>query len=970
MTPQRSILLSAILVSLTTSLTACGGGGSGSNVKQTPADPVVVNPTPPANPNPPSDPTPPANPNPPSDPTPPADPNPPTDPTPPVPPVVTPPPVAVNPIYRSHLDPTGATQAQAKGYSGAGVKLGLVDSGVNESNPALKNKVVAAMATSNDPNAAPNDPVGHGSIVSQLMVGDARGLFTGGIAQNADLYVGRSVGPYGYLWQASLAVDWMADNHVQVVNNSWNTNYYVDPTNPSFSYKDDFLAAAAKVVANNGLMVFATGNQGNQQPGEYAVLPHQLPELEKGWLAVAAVAVGGINGGQEANTLESYSNACGWAKNWCLVAPGTVFTFMPDASDDNYVYGTSSGTSVAAPQVSAAAALVFEAYPWMTNDQVRKTLLGTATDLGATGVDEVYGYGLLNVDKAVNGLASLEWGTETLNVTSGYYAFGNSISGVGGLTKEGTGTLTLTAANTYQGDTLVNQGVLGITGSVASNVLTAAQGTVFLSGQINGNLNNEGRVRSVSGVVSGNWTQGENGHLEAFLGEKSTVGGTFFADGKLTVLGAAKNDYVIQHTETLVTAAAVTGAFETTEFASGLFLSGTFRQTATSVEVDVVQNAPTTMSIMNATPQGTSSAQQLEQAFAVGNRIVAATAAGTPGTETTNGYLASLATLQTIAEPTVAVAAANAISGQGRALAASALLASQQAADAIAFNRSGTLADLDAGTFFSVSRNESTFSPNGWTSTRLTTNDVTGGADVDVGNARLGALVQSSNGDLVFGDGLGRYRLNTDTLGLYGRYALNDDWRVMGQARFGRGKLEGNRDVAVGMNAGNVASLQRYEQWAAAVRLERGIEVGAGTWVAYVGASHYSQTQGASEDVGTTGFERGTQATTFASTGTQIGGQFQANPVSIGEGWAFSWSAGAEYAHRHDHDALAIQSYYLVDRGLVGTLNGTQVGQNVARGFLDARFVHRSTSLFLRADGATGDDTKGWGVEVGAKLHW
>lgn len=963
MTPQRSLLLSAILVALSSSLTACGGGGS--NVKEAPPASTVVQPPSPSTPPAPTPEAPPVVESP-SPSTPPV-----TPPAPTLPPVTPP---KVDPIYRSHLDPTRVTQAQAKGLTGAGVKLGMIDSGVNEANPALHNKVVASMATSTDPNTDLHDPVGHGSIIAQLMVGDQVGRFTGGVAPNADLYLGRTVGLNGMIWHPSDAMAWMAGNRVQIVNNSWNTNSFINPDNPVFSYNDGMLAASADVIANNGLIVFATGNNGKAQPGEMAVLPHQRPELEKGWLAVAAVGLDGITNGTPGDQLEPYSNACGWAKNWCLVTPGTVFTLLPTAQnvEDMSNYGTSMGTSAAAPQVSAAAALVWEAYPWMTNDQVRKALLSTTTDLGEAGVDEVYGYGLMNAEKAVNGLASFEWGTETLTVTSGYYEFNNGIRGTGGVVKEGQGTLSLTANNTYQGDTVVNQGVLGIVGSVASNVQTTPTGTLFLSGSIDGNLSNNGRVRSVGGTVNGSWTQGSTGHLEAFLGEQSTVTGTFAAAGKLTVLGTANNAYVVQGTETLLTAGAVTGTFDTTEFASGLFLSGTFRQTATAVEVDVVQTAPSSLAIMNATPMGTSSAEQLGQAFAVGNRMVAATAAGTSSRalDAQQGFLASLASLQAIADPDQAIAAANTVSGQWRAMAASALLATQQAQDATAFNRTGTLAAMEAGSFFSVSRNASTFSPAGWATTQVDTNDVVGGADVDVGKARLGALIHSSQGDMVFGDQLGRYRINTDSLGLYGRYALTSDWRVMGQVRFGRGKLDGDREVSVGLAPGNVHSLQRYDQWAAAVRLERGFETAAGTWVAYAGASHYSQTQDASEDVGTTGFERGTEKASFAATSAQLGGQFQANALALNNGWSFAWSAGAEYAHRHDHDALTLSSYYLVDRDYVGDLNGTQVGQDVVRGFLDARFTHRNASLFLRADGATGDEVRSWGMEAGVKLHW
>ncbi|MGO1892562.1 MAG: S8 family serine peptidase, partial [Luteimonas sp.] len=139
----------------------------------------------------------------------------------------------------------------------------------------------------------------------------------------------------------------------------------------------------------------------------------------------------------------SYANACGQAMNYCLAAPGTaVFTGTddpPDAPD----YWRASGTSFAAPQVSGAAALVWEAFPWFDNDLVRQTILGTATDLGDPGVDEIFGYGLLNVGDAVKGPGKFDWGTVTANFDDDISVWGNDISGTGGLVKRGSGTLVL-----------------------------------------------------------------------------------------------------------------------------------------------------------------------------------------------------------------------------------------------------------------------------------------------------------------------------------------------------------------------------------------------------------------------------------------------------------------------------------------------------------------------------------------------
>jgi subtilisin family serine protease len=65
--------------------------------------------------------------------------------------------------------------------------------------------------------------------------------------------------------------------------------------------------------------------------------------------------------------------------------------------DDVFSPGDAAGTSFAAPRVAGAAALVKQKFPNLTSAQIKQVILQTADDLGATGVDAVFGYGKLNV---------------------------------------------------------------------------------------------------------------------------------------------------------------------------------------------------------------------------------------------------------------------------------------------------------------------------------------------------------------------------------------------------------------------------------------------------------------------------------------------------------------------------------------------------------------------------------------------
>ena len=128
--------------------------------------------------------------------------------------------------------------------------------------------------------------------------------------------------------------------------------------------------------------------------GGFAALPIRFTELRGYWLAVVNV--------DERNQIFRSSNGCGNAMAWCLAAPGTDIISATDEEGFPVgdIYGTGSGTSFAAPHVSGAIAVLKSAFPMMTAPQIVTLLLTTATDLGAVGVDPVYGHGLLNLDEA------------------------------------------------------------------------------------------------------------------------------------------------------------------------------------------------------------------------------------------------------------------------------------------------------------------------------------------------------------------------------------------------------------------------------------------------------------------------------------------------------------------------------------------------------------------------------------------
>lgn len=506
---RRAVLVSALGVALS----ACGGGGGGSNVR-------VDAPTTPTTP-------------------------PPTTPTP------TPTPTRpAEPAINAHLTITQAAAAQSAGLTGAGLKIGVVDSGVMRNHPTLAGRVVANYSYV-DPRANNlniDDVVGHGTSVAELAAGKAVGAWPGGIAPGAEIVSARIIADKapvddgsgngnevsGALGLAPIHQDLIAQG-VKIMNNSWGGLYW---TNPSAT------AAIAQeyrpfIVSNGGLVVFATGNESKPNPSSMAALPSQAgpggsrpaADLERGWLSVTAVD------STDPSKLASYANACGVAANYCLAAPGAAVFVDPDytgASGTTPSYLWNYGTSFAAPLVSGAAALVWQKYPYFSNDLVRQTLLGTATDLGAAGVDSTFGYGLLNIAKAINGPAKFDWGNVTVNnPTLGLNSvWSNNITGSGGLIKQGAGSLGLSGTNTYTGETRIERGTLALRegGSITSNVVLVPQAgspnsaaLQFMgTSRVKGNVDNGAMVivrdANLNAVIDGDYLQREGARLMVSLG--------------------------------------------------------------------------------------------------------------------------------------------------------------------------------------------------------------------------------------------------------------------------------------------------------------------------------------------------------------------------------------------------------------------------------------------------------------------
>ena len=340
-------------------------------------------------------------------------------------------------------------------YTGYKIKVGIIDSGFNGNYYSnLRNEVKNIIRIDNQRDSK-NEI--HAYIVTSLIAGKS------GIAKDANIYVidgsdryaTREVRDSVDLYEA------LYSKGVRIFNQSFGATEATYSNNPHNFYKsrvEESVENFYKMAVDNGaLFIFSAGNNEYKTSGILATLPYWIPDLEKGWINVNGLTSKNSNreGDFSWDNLKPLAGA-GAAKNWTIT---TTADYFIEVDGQKKVY---SGTSYSAPRVTATAALINEKYPFMTGDLLRQTILSTATDIGDEGVDDVYGWGLLNIDKALKGPAlfdkRLALGDNvyiTLDGSNKVYQFDNDISGDAGLVLRGSGTLILNGTSTYMGETNV-----------------------------------------------------------------------------------------------------------------------------------------------------------------------------------------------------------------------------------------------------------------------------------------------------------------------------------------------------------------------------------------------------------------------------------------------------------------------------------------------------------------------------------
>ena len=192
----------------------------------------------------------------------------------------------------------------------------------------------------------------------------------------------------------------------QIYNFSWSaSNAYANQVHSRAQIEQmtdkNFIAALTNAATNHdAILVWAAGNEFHSQSSALSAMPRVIPELNGHFVNVVAWD-------SETESLADFSNACGVTKDYCITAPGAGLK-TPESSI------SLNGTSFAAPIVSAAIAVIREAFPYMKSGEITNLLFATARDIGATGVDEVYGHGMLDMERATRPV-----GAQTIPMANG-----------------------------------------------------------------------------------------------------------------------------------------------------------------------------------------------------------------------------------------------------------------------------------------------------------------------------------------------------------------------------------------------------------------------------------------------------------------------------------------------------------------------------------------------------------------------
>lgn len=260
--------------------------------------------------------------------------------------------------------------AHTNRLTGKGVKIAILDSGVQKKHPDLK--IAGGISFVGAPNEY-EDTNGHGTHVAGIIGAQNNMIGTIGVAPDASLYIVKVMNEAGTGNQSDIVqgVEWAVAKGVDIINLSVTTER-----------RSRLLEVVLRDAYEQGILLVAAS--GNNLKSFQAPVNVLFPARYQ-----TVIAVGAIDQYHRRAHYSYYGPALEF------VAPGEdiMSTYLITAGAQPYA--ESSGTSMAAPFVAGVAALYKEAYPNISHKAIRKLMQDHAIDLGKKGRDDQFGFGLI-----------------------------------------------------------------------------------------------------------------------------------------------------------------------------------------------------------------------------------------------------------------------------------------------------------------------------------------------------------------------------------------------------------------------------------------------------------------------------------------------------------------------------------------------------------------------------------------------
>lgn len=282
-----------------------------------------------------------------------------------------------------YMSAMGMEYCQKRGITGKGIRIGIVDSGVNRDHWDLRNANILSgtnyCVPENDPNRHETpDDYGHGTFVAGLIAAGSEGGGIAGLAPDVEIVPLKAFsGKRGSVANVIQAIkDGVEEYECQILNLSLGIT--------SSSSLNMLHEAVTQAWEQGVVIAAAAGNLGSGQAHGANGDPLNYPAAFDEVIGVAAV------GPSRIAAAFSYQN-----ESVMIAAPGQSLRSLAHDSEMGYVSG--GGTSYASPFIAAAAALALSVRPDMTPGELMKALCEAAWDLGEPGYDTTYGNGLIHI---------------------------------------------------------------------------------------------------------------------------------------------------------------------------------------------------------------------------------------------------------------------------------------------------------------------------------------------------------------------------------------------------------------------------------------------------------------------------------------------------------------------------------------------------------------------------------------------